>query len=111
MDVPVRKEARFTVHFDVDEAVGGGDPTAALALNLSLSGMLLESPVPLAVGDDIQLRFQIPDSESSVATTARVVRMAGDGQYGVEFRRVEAGASAQLRAFVAGAGGAERAAS
>jgi CheY-like chemotaxis protein len=111
MDVPMRKEARFTVHFDVDEAVGGGDPTAALALNLSLSGMLLESPVPLAVGDEIQLRFQIPDSESSMATTARVVRMAGDGQYGVEFRRVEADASAQLRAFVAGAGAAERAAS
>ena len=102
MDVPTRREARFTVHFDVD-AVGVGNPEAALAMNLSMSGMLLESPVPLAVGDEIQLRFQIPGSESSVATTARVVRVAAAGQYGVEFHRVEADASAQLRAFVAGA--------
>jgi CheY-like chemotaxis protein len=107
MDVPERREARFTVHFDVDAVPGAGNPEAALALNLSMSGMLLESPVPLDVGDEIQLRFQIPGSESGVATTARVVRVAGAGQYGVEFRRVEAGASAQLRAFVAGA--AERA--
>ncbi len=103
MDVPTRREARFTVHFDVDAVAGAGNPEAALAMNLSMSGMLLESPVPLAVGDEIQLRFQIPDSESSVATTARVVRVAAAGQYGVEFHRVEADASAQLRAFVAGA--------
>ncbi len=102
MDVPVRKEARFTVHFDVEETVGAGDPAAALAINLSMSGMLLESPIPLGVGDEIQLRFQIPDSESTVATTGRVVRVAGAGQYGVEFRRVEAGASERLHAFVTG---------
>ena len=110
MDVPTRREARFTVHFDVDAVAGTGDPALALAINLSMSGMLLESPVPLAVGDEIQLRFQIPDSESTVATTARVVRVGGAGQYGVEFRRVEADASEHLRAFVAGAA-AERAAS
>jgi CheY-like chemotaxis protein len=110
MNVPTRREARFTVHFDVDATLGTGDPAAALAINLSMSGMLLESPVPLAVGDEIQLRFQIPDSVSTVATTARVVRVASAGQYGVEFRRVEGDASEQLRAFVAGAG-TERAAS
>jgi CheY-like chemotaxis protein len=105
MDVPVRREARFTVHFDVEATAGVGDPAAALAINLSMSGMLLESPMPLAVGDEIQLRFQIPQSDSTVATSARVVRVASAGQYGVEFRRVEPGASEQLRAFVDGAGG------
>jgi hypothetical protein len=110
MDVPTRREARFTVHFDVEETVGAGDPAAALAINLSMSGMLLESPIPLGVGDEIQLRFQIPDSESTVATTGRVVRVAGAGQYGVEFRRVEPDASERLRAFVAGPAG-ERTAS
>jgi CheY-like chemotaxis protein len=109
MDVPVRKEARFTVHFDVEATAGAGDPEAALAINLSMSGMLLESPIPLAVGDEIQLRFQIPGSESTVATLARVVRVASAGQYGVEFRGVDKGASGQLRAFVDGA--SERAAS
>jgi CheY-like chemotaxis protein len=101
MDVPERREARFTVHFDVQaEAVGAGDPTAALALNLSMSGMLLDSPIPLAVGDEIQLRFQIPASESVIATPARVVRVAAPGQYGVEFRGVDKGSSGHLRAFV-----------
>jgi CheY-like chemotaxis protein len=110
MDVPTRREARFTVHFDVEETVGAGDPAAALAVNLSMSGMLLESPIPLGVGDEIHLRFQIPDSESTVATTARVVRVAGASEYGVEFHRVEPDASERLRAFVAGAG-TDRAAS
>lgn len=111
MDVPVRRDARFTVHFDVDAMAGAADPAAALAINLSMSGMLLESPTPLSVGDEIQLRFQIPESDSQVQAAARVVRLAGPGQYGVEFRRVEQGATDQLRAFVAGAGGAEPAAS
>ena len=33
MDVPVRREARFTVHFDVEAAAGAEDPAAALAIN------------------------------------------------------------------------------
>ena len=103
MDVSVRKDARFTVHFDVDTATLAGDPAAALAINLSMSGMLLESPIPLAVGDEIQLSFQIPESKSQVKAAARVVRLAGPGQYGVEFRRVEGDASDRLRAFVDGA--------
>jgi CheY-like chemotaxis protein len=111
MDVPVRREARFTVHFDVEAAAAAGDPAAALALNLSMSGMLLESPIPLTVGDEIQLRFQIPDSASTVATAARVVRVAGSTQYGVEFRSVEGDASQHLRAFVDGAAASGRAAS
>jgi CheY-like chemotaxis protein len=111
MNVPERREARFTVHFDVEETVGAGDPAAALALNLSMSGMLLESPIPLSVGDEIQLSFQIPDSASPIATGARVVRVAGPGQYGVEFHRVDDAVSGHLRAFVAAAAATKRAAS
>ena len=108
MDVPVRRDARFTVHFDVDAVPGVGDPAAALAVNLSMSGMLLESPIPLSVGDEVQLSFQIPESEAQVKAVARVVRLAGPGQYGVEFRRVEGeGAQEKLREFVAGASGPE----
>jgi CheY-like chemotaxis protein len=111
MDVPVRRDARFTVHFDVDTAAGAGDPSAALAVNLSMSGMLLESPIPLAVGDEIQLQFQVPESEGQIKAAARVVRVAGPGQYGVEFGRVDGAASERLRAFVTGAAGSEPAAS
>ena len=111
MDVPVRRDARFTVHFDVDTAPLAEDAAAALAINLSMSGMLLESPTPLAVGDEIQLSFQIPESQAQVKAAARVVRLAGPGQYGVEFRRVEGDASERLRAFVAGAAGGEPTAS
>ena len=108
MDVPVRRDARFTVHFDVDAVRGVGDPAAALAVNLSMSGMLLESPIPLSVGDEIQLSFQIPESEAQVKAVARVVRLAGPSQYGVEFRRVDGeAAEAKLREFVAGVPGPE----
>ena len=102
IDVPVRREARFPVHFEVD-AIGPGQPMSAIALNLSMSGMLLESPIPLGVGDEVHLRFQIPDSQAEVETAARVVRMAGPSQYGVEFRLVEADVKERLREFVTGA--------
>jgi CheY-like chemotaxis protein len=111
MDVPVRRNARFTVHFDVDAELLAGDPAAALAVNLSMSGMLLESPIPLSVGDDIQLRFQIPESDAEIQAPARVVRLAAPGQYGVEFSRVDDDASQRLRTFVTGAGGPDRTAS
>ena len=107
MDVPVRRDARFTVHFDVNAAALPGDPSPALALNLSMSGMLLESSTTLAVGDEIQLTFQIPESESPVKAVARVVRLAGPGQYGVEFQRVGEEASERLRAFVSGGSAGE----
>ena len=111
LDVPERREARFTVHFDVDAGGGPGEPASATALNLSVSGMLLESPVALAVGDEVELRFRIPDEDALLAATARVVRLAGPGQYGVEFRRVAGDASDRLRAFVTAAPGPEPAAS
>ena len=111
LDVPERRQARFTVDFAVEAVGGGTEPTSATALNLSVSGMLLESPVGLAVGDEVQLRFQIPDSEHTVSTIARVVRVAAPGQFGVEFHRVEGETSDHLRAFVTGALGPEPAAS
>lgn len=110
LNVPVRREARFPVDFEVDAVFGSGEAASATALNLSVSGMLLESPVPLAVGDDVDLRFQVPDEGGLVAATARVVRVGGAGRYGVEFRGVDGGASDRLRAFVTGAAGPEPAA-
>jgi len=110
LNVPVRREARFTVHFHVHAISGSAEPVAATAVNLSASGMLLESPVVLAVGDEVELRFRIPGEAALVTATARVVRLAGSGQYGVEFCRVDGDASDRLHAFAAGTAGPEPAA-
>jgi CheY-like chemotaxis protein len=103
LDVPMRRQARFPVHFHVHAISGSGDPVSAAAVNLSASGMLLESPVVLAVGDELELRFRIPDEDPPVTATARVVRLGGSGQYGLEFCRVDGDTSDRLRAFAAGA--------
>src|SRR5437867_1686705 len=43
LHVPVRKEARFSVRFRVEALSASGAPMPAVALNLSLHGVLLEA--------------------------------------------------------------------
>jgi len=103
LNVPVRREARFPVDFEVDAVAGTGEAASAVALNLSASGMLLESPVSVGIGEELGLRFQLPGDGDPIAAAARVVRVGGAGRYGLEFRGLDAAASDRLRAFVAGA--------
>jgi DNA-binding response OmpR family regulator len=85
MDVPVRKEARFPVSFDV-EASANGRAEDAQALNLSASGILIETRASLAVRDDVQLQFRLPSAGDTVRVGGQVVRLAAPAQFGVEFR-------------------------
>ena len=86
MDVPVRKEARFPVSFDVQAATSSGATEQAQALNLSASGMLLETSAALGVRDDVQLSFRLPMSKQSLKLLGQVVRQAAPTHFGVEFR-------------------------
>ena len=100
MTVPVRKETRFSVSFRVDRITAGGHTESALALNLSTSGILLESPAHLAIADPVHLRFQLPDG-GEVEARGRVVRMAGGDRYGVEFQDMEPAHREKVRGFIA----------
>jgi CheY-like chemotaxis protein len=90
--VPRRIQARIPVQGRVV-----GTPRSAEALhfygltrNLSVNGMLLASPVPLADHPDLDLEFNVAGSGGRLTALARVVREAGEVEwpylgYGVEF--------------------------
>ena len=100
MEVPARKDARFPVAFQVEAASNGGRPEQAQALNLSVSGILLETQAPLGLRDDVRLRFTLPRTPAPISMRAQVVRMAGSSQFGLEFRGLGADEARQLEGFL-----------
>jgi CheY-like chemotaxis protein len=103
IEVPVRRDGRFSVFFKV-EALTDGDPAPimATALNLSVSGMLLESPMNLAVGDELAMQFRVPEQDELVKCKGRVVRLAGPKRVGLGFIDVSPNAPEAIRRFVTG---------
>jgi DNA-binding NarL/FixJ family response regulator len=103
MDVPVRKETRFPVSFAVEASNGGGGANAQ-ALNLSASGMLIETEIALNVLDEVQLQFGLPVAIETVRIAGQVVRQAAPSQFGVEFRGIGAKESRQIQGYLASLG-------
>jgi DNA-binding response OmpR family regulator len=101
LEVPARRHGRFLVRFAVQAYAGvAGGSGQAVALNLSVNGLLLECPFPLAVGDELSLELELADLAERVAVTGHVVREAGAGRFGIEFRRLDDGAAREIRRFV-----------
>ena len=101
MDVPVRKEARLPVSFGVSASSNGGGTSNARALNLSASGMLLETESALGMQEEIQLQFQLPPAPDPVRVAGQVVRLAAPSQFGVEFRVVGPEESRRILRYLA----------
>jgi DNA-binding response OmpR family regulator len=99
MPVTARRQTRQQVTLDV-EAVAGGAPTRATALNVSAGGMLIECSAKLAVGDQIRISFALPSGGKRVSGTAWVVRAAGPGCWGIEFFYLEDDGLDRVRRFV-----------
>jgi hypothetical protein len=101
IDVPMRRVARFPVRLEM-EARTGVRESAATAVNLSVNGMLMECPVKLRVGTDVDLRLALPEEPEPVVGTAQVVRIAGRNRYGLEFYGLEGEGTERVRHFVSG---------
>jgi CheY-like chemotaxis protein len=98
LKVPARQETRLPVRI-VLETGGEAEESGTRALNLSLSGMLLESDRPLSLFHELSFSLTLPDG-CRVAGRGRVVRVASDRLYGVEFRDLATGAADAIRQFV-----------
>lgn len=99
--VPVRREVRLPVHLELEARTGAGvHAGVATALNLSESGILLETDIELHVGDDLDLRFHLPDAAATVSGCGRVMRHAGRHRYGVEFYGLEGDGPDLVRQYV-----------
>lgn len=100
--VPVRKEARLSVHLLIQDSYESGEEVLpAMALNISVNGMLVESGRALALGEDLHFAFQLPGSSGVVAGAGTVVRLAdGSRRFGIELTHVQGDGRVRIKQFV-----------
>lgn len=104
LDVPARRHVRTLVRLQVG-AEGHDGFFFGNTVNLSESGVLLETDESLALGGELDLRFFLPGDGRAIQTTARVVRRGQqtreDAQaFGLLFQRLADDDKARIRRFV-----------
>ena len=98
--VPVRKAARFPVDLAIEGGLRGGVSFTGRALDLSVHGLLLESPHPLEVGQDLRFSLEMSGAGGAVRGTGTVVRVAGENCFGVELTHVEGDGRVRIKRYV-----------
>ena len=68
--------------------------------NMSGRGCLVESSVPVKVGDNLQLRLSLPEPDSTLRVSQAAVCWAQSLRFGVKFIGMEAKDRARLNRFV-----------
>jgi DNA-binding response OmpR family regulator len=99
LSIPTRKEIRL--HVDL-RLVAEAPAIKGRVLNLSATGMLVESVEELSVGSEAQFRLELPGfatSTGEVSGRARVVRAAARF-YGLQFVSIDEGGSELIRRFM-----------
>jgi hypothetical protein len=84
--VASRQEVRLPIRLAIEAGIGAevfGDASAR-SINVSANGMLLETALPLRLGQHLSFAFQI-EGGARVTGRGRVVREAGSSQFGVDF--------------------------
>jgi CheY-like chemotaxis protein len=103
MHVPARRDVRAAVTLELDLGFGAtGEAFHALALNLSLNGLLVETRKELRVGDELTFSFVLPGVGVEVQGGASVIRHAADSRYGLEILSVKGDGRMQIKRFVDG---------
>jgi len=101
--VPERKSVRVTVLFTVTSTVGGKE-TMGKAVDMSESGMALETNRRYDVGSQCELRFIAPGERQEFRMSARVTRVSGkpDGKHllGLEFGEMPPQIRSRLNAYM-----------
>jgi CheY-like chemotaxis protein len=105
LDVPLRREAHVPVRFVVWSHVGPDNaPMEGRSINVSIRGLLLQTPEPVDIGSKLELTFHLPDDEVEIRAVGKAVREHpwGEGkQIGVEFLILRDAARDRIRAYVA----------
>jgi len=101
IDVPFRRDVRIPVRLQVAATSGFGATVPVLGLNLSSSGILVESNHPLNMGDEVNIAFRFEETGEIFSATAHITRTAGPNRYGATFETISRGEAA-LKTFLAG---------
>ena len=97
LHVPPRQAVRVPVFVEVEaEAVR---TTLGTSVNLSENGILIQSQA-LDLGSELSFAFRLPGATNPVRGRARVVRMAADDSFGLEFSEISGESLQVIRAFV-----------
>lgn len=98
-----RREARsavgLRVQFSVEQTAEGARAGSGTALDISRSGMQLETVVPLHAGELISYTIKLP--EGLVAGSGRLVRQVAKNQCGIEFDEMQADDTQRLDRYLA----------
>jgi hypothetical protein len=99
LSVAPRRAVRLPVRLEF-EARSAMDVVGGTVLNLSTSGMLVETRGRLEVGTDLDFSFLLAPEEPHLDGSGQVVRMAGPRCFGVRFYGLEGDGQERVRAFV-----------
>jgi CheY-like chemotaxis protein len=103
LDVPLRREARMPVRFVVWSHVGPDNPPLeGRSVNVSVRGLLLQTPEPVDIGSKLELTFTLPGDDVEIRAVGKAVREHpwGEKQIGVEFLILRDAARDRIRAYV-----------
>jgi CheY-like chemotaxis protein len=98
--VPPRRDVRLPVRLEVVAHSGFGSTVPVVALNLSATGVLIESNRPLNMGDEVSLSLRFEASGALFSANAHITRTAGANRYGARFISILEGEEA-LKTFLA----------
>ncbi len=100
LEVPSRRTVRLPIRLQVVATSGFGATVPALGLNLSRSGLLVESSHILQMGDEVNIAFRFEESGEIFSANAHITRTAGPNRYGARFDTITKGEEA-LKVFLA----------
>ena len=107
LEVPRRRVVRVPVRLDVwSRYDSAAEPLLGTIVDISIKGMLLESPEPVEVGTKLDLSFRLPGDPADLRLVAQAIRQEpgeeGPARSGVEFVIVRETVRDRIRAFVEG---------
>ncbi len=102
LSVPARKQTRIGVALGYAQAMRREEARGKV-VNLSTTGMLVDCSSALPIGSEVNFRLELPGFEASsgeIKGSARVIRLASAGCYGMKFVGFEEGDPELIRRYV-----------
>jgi CheY-like chemotaxis protein len=96
-----RRYYRYPVQIPVRVSSGARAEFVATSVNVSESGMALTSPVPLQVGERVNLKLTLPGTESAASISGEVCWTDNEGRAGLLFVQVPAVVVERLQSWIA----------
>ncbi|HWY59720.1 MAG TPA: PilZ domain-containing protein [Terriglobales bacterium] len=96
-----RRYYRYPLQIPVRLSSSSRPEFVATSANVSESGMALTSPVPLQVGERVNLTLTLPGTESATTISGEVCWTDNDGRAGLVFVEVPASVVERLQSWIA----------